>query len=329
MNITEKMALLGTKNKLNCIQKLKNNCFSEIINKICLKDPLQKKRLDAYLKGKDQIFFEEVEKFASDYVRYLLACNISLDYAVNAYLKMCRQMIKCQIYFMKTGKYPVDAAAQSAYENVYSNETEMASYMFGLALSQFLWPSHYEMFAFFRKHLQEFSKNVSSYLEIGPGHGLFLRQAVEILDKKTMFTAVDISLASIKMTKSILDFFEPEKSSEIKYDNTDMLDFKGNTKFDFITMGEVLEHVNFPEKLLIKLAGLLNMQGCSYISTCVNAPAIDHVYHFKSVDEIRSMIKKYGLDILDEKVLPVENISMEEIIKNKITINYCAIIRRK
>ena len=48
----------------------------------------------------------------------------------------------------------------------------MKSYMVGLAISQFFWETHYKMF----KHLQSFifsSKRSKTYLEIGPGHGLF------------------------------------------------------------------------------------------------------------------------------------------------------------
>ena len=56
---------------------------------------------------------------------------------------------------------------------------------------------------------------------------------------------------------------------------------------------------------------------------------IDHVYHFKSVGEIQQMIQNNGLIIVDELILPVEDLPMEEIVAKKITINYCAIVRRK
>src|SRR4030043_453381 len=73
-------------------------------------------------------------------ILYLIDENISLEYVVDAYLKMCTDMLKSQIKFMKTGCYPVELS-KDAFETVYSNETEMKSYMIGLALSQFLWES--------------------------------------------------------------------------------------------------------------------------------------------------------------------------------------------
>jgi 2-polyprenyl-3-methyl-5-hydroxy-6-metoxy-1,4-benzoquinol methylase len=92
-------------------------------------------------------------------------------------------------------------------------------------------------------------------------------------------------------------------------------------------MGEVIEHVNFPDKLLKKLEQLLSINGIGFISTCVDCPAIDHVYHFKSIEEIRKLIKDCNLEIIEEKILPVEDLPIEEIIQRKITINYCAIVR--
>ena len=44
-----------------------------------------------------------------------------------------------------------------------------------------------------------------------------------------------------------------------------MLNISIDEKFDFITMGEVLEHVNFPQKLLLKLNSLLSKKGSAFI----------------------------------------------------------------
>ena len=241
---------------------------------------------------------------------------------------MCDNMLKSQICFMKTGKYPLEQQ-HKAFEDVYNNEKEMKPYMVGLAISQFLWSTHYDMLSFFKDTLlKENGDVISSYLEIGPGHGLYLREAMKYLNNDVKIVAVDISQISIEMTRSMMAYFYGDHFSKIKYHNIDMLDLALSDKYDFITMGEVLEHVNYPDKLLYKLKELLTSEGKAFVSTCVNAPAIDHVYHFKSVDEIRSKIDNCGLLIKDEKVLPVENLPLKEIEEKKITINYCAILGR-
>ena len=82
----------------------------------------------------------------------------------------------------------------------------------------------------------------------------------------------------------------------------------------------------FRSKLLSQAGRFLNPNGEMFISTCANAPAIDHVYHFKTVDEIRDLIMHAGFKIKQESVLFAEDLPMEEIISKKITVNYCAIL---
>jgi len=305
---------------------IKNN-FKKIIDLVCAKSPLQRKKIQNYLSDQDDTFFYLAEEFATKYLNYLASENIPIDYAVDSYLKVCNDMLKSQIYFMKTGKYPVQRADE-AFENVYNNEQEMTSFMIGLAISQFLWSTHYSMFKCFKDALKKKRDEISSYLEIGPGHGLFLDEAMAYLKEDAKITVVDISATSIKITKSIMKFFHQSDYDRIEYHNIDMLDLELNETYDFIAMGEVIEHVNYPEKLLNKLRDLLYKKGTAFISTCVDCPTIDHVFHFKSVDQIRKMLAGCGLLIEDERVLPVEDLPMEEIIKRRITINYCAIVRR-
>ena len=303
-----------------------NVIFEELISIISTKSPLQKKKLSKYFKNQDQRYLNLFSQFLKDYNGYLESQSIDFKYAIDAYLKMCLDMVKSQIYFIKNEKYPI-VDAKEAYDKVYNDKDEIKSYMIGLALSQFLWKTHYEMFSHLKKSIRNFNGQISSYLEIGPGHGLFLKEAIQSLDNKVKFTAVDISQTSIEITQSIINHFFND-TVKIEYIIKDMLQLDIHNKYDFITMGEVLEHVNKPEKLLNKFEYLLTDTGKGFISTCVDCPTIDHVYHFKSVEEIRQMIADSKLSICSEKVLPVEDLPMEEIIEKKITINYCAIVRR-
>ena len=305
---------------------MKSNNFRKIIKLICTKSILQKKKLRKYLSGQDDTFFYLAEEFATKYSDYLKSENIPIEYVVDAYLKMCNDMIKSQIYFMRTSKYPIENAEQ-AFKLVYNKDEEMKPFMIGLAISQFLWESHYKIYQFFLNNINIEKGNIKSYLEIGPGHGLFLKDANQILENNVEFIAIDISKTSIDITRSIMKFLVRE--NKIKYIIMDILDYNTNKRFDFITMGEVLEHVNYPEILLSKFNKLLSDNGHGFISTCVNCPTIDHVYHYKCVNEIREMLNNNDLIIKDELILPVEDLPMEEIIKKKIAINYCAIVRRQ
>ena len=122
--------------------------FEETLKSIYSKSPFQKKKLEFILLT-SQNFFNEADKFIFDYSRYLKSQNISFDYAIDSYIRMCNDMVKSQIYFMKHGKYPIENQTQ-AFDDVYNSRTEMYSFMVALALSQYLWKTHYEMF----KHFQ-------------------------------------------------------------------------------------------------------------------------------------------------------------------------------
>lgn len=200
---------------------------------------------------------------------------------MEAYQRLCNDMMKCQIYFMKYDKYPTQSS-EEANLNIYSNEAVMKLYMIGLAISQFLWESHYIIYSCLISSIKKYSPNIRTYLEIGPSHGLFLNKAIELIDPNSKITTVDISSTSMSITKSIIKYFKPSNTN-ITYHTIDMLELSLHDKYDFISMGEVLEHVNFPEKLLLKLQNLMSDNGRPFVSTCVNCPAIDHVFHFKTV----------------------------------------------
>lgn len=300
--------------------------FTRIVEQVVSRSPFQRKKIETYLSGMDERFFRHANEFADSYLDYLDHHGIPLDYAVTAYLDMCKSMMKCRIEFMKTGAYATTDHDQ-AFAEIYSSRERMKPYMIALAISQFLWPTHYRIYEAFDTLMREIAPKIGSYLEIGPGHGLYLHKAIQHLNRQATVQAVDISPVSIEITKSIISHFHPDRT-DIAFWTGDILAFATPLRYDFITMGEVLEHVNTPHLLLERLRMLLNDTGRGFVTTSINSPAVDHVYHFKSVDEVRAMIRAAGLDIRTEQVLPVESLPPEEITAQKITINYSAVIAR-
>ena len=143
--------------------------FLELVESISGRSPLQRKKISTHLAGRSPKFFSEADAFTVQYSEFLASRGLTIEYAIDAYLKMCTGMLRCQLDFMRTGRYPVQSSEQ-ANLTVYSSEDEMLSYMIGLGISQFLWATHYEMFSFFTEAIRERADSISSYLEIGPGH---------------------------------------------------------------------------------------------------------------------------------------------------------------
>src|SRR5258707_126360 len=136
--------------------------------------------------------------------------------------------------------------------DVYSSLQVMRSYMVALALSYFLWPHHYRLYSFFLETIAARRGRVASYLEIGPGHGLFLAAALEELGAER-YVGVDLSSVSLDMTRSMLRFSaEGRPMPSLLHASVD--DFAPSERFDFITMGEVIEHLDDPRPILRKIA---------------------------------------------------------------------------
>lgn len=311
--------------ELNYLNNYKD--FKSIVDPIIKKSHLQKRKILKFHSNIDKSYFIKAEEFSKNFKQYLKNANINFEFAINAYLKLCRDMTVSQLYFYKYKKYPLSEQSD-AFKKVYDNVDEMKAYMIGVAISQFLWPTHYAMHSFFINKINNFNGNVNNYLEIGCGHGLFLLEAIKKFKNKTNFEIVDISKTSIEITNSVINFLVKEKL-KINYLLCDIFKVSFEKKFEFITMGEVLEHVDKPDLLLKKIYDLFSPNGEMFLSTCVDCPTIDHVYHFKSIKEIENMVTNNGFKIIDSLILPVEDKPMNEIIKNKITINYCALLKKK
>jgi len=300
------------------------NELIKVIDLINQKSPFQKKRLQGILSEKDEEFWRLAEGYLLSYEQFLRSEGLGIDYLVSGYLNMCQSMLKEQIKFLQTGKY--SAPSQQACSNIYFDRNGMLSYMCGLALSQFLWKNHYAMFRFFGRQILQPGINALSYLEIGPGHGLFLTEALKNM-RCQYYEAVDISPVSIELSKEIVRFMS-NKSDLVNFKEMDMLDYDPSvTRFDFITMGEVIEHVDNPVVLLKKVKSLLSANGRAFVTTCSNCPAIDHVYLFNNVDEIRDMIHTCGFKIEDELVLPVESVVPVEMQNYKMGYNYAGVLK--
>ena len=301
--------------------------FKELTNLICEKSPLQKKRIQSFHSKQNKKFFDEAENFVIFYNNFLESKKLKFDFIADGYLNMCRDMMKSRIYFLKEGKYPSENQKE-VFDNLYNKENEMLLLMIGLAFTQFLWETHYEMYQHFKNFIKKETKNNLEYLEIGPGHGLFLKYALDELDNKdNSFKVVDISPTSIEITKNIISQIK-SSNKNLDFVIADIYDYNALNKFDLIVAGELIEHLDNPVKFLLKLKKLLKPDGKIFLTTCVNCPTNDHVVYFKNTETIKKMIKLCGLKILEEKILPVEKLSVKEIKEKKITINYSAIIQR-
>lgn len=296
--------------------------FNRFVENIFAKSPMQKRYLAHHFAKRDGEFFGRAEKFATGFVSYLNEMGLTIDQAVDAYLEVCTDMVTNQMSFRKTKKYSCQSAKE-AEAHVYSSNKKMMNYMVGLILSQFLWPNHYAIYDFFIEQSRKL-KDIKSILEIGPGHGLYLAESISFFTNAQV-DAIDISPTSKTLSESLVFHFTGGTRCNVQIKDINDLDYG---QYDYIVMGEVLEHLDDPKFALRRIYNLLNEDGYFFLTTCANAPAIDHVYLYESVEHIQRHIRENDFVIISELALPVEDVPEEQWVEKHVEVNYAAMLKK-
>jgi len=293
---------------------------AKLLDRILVENPLHRRFIQAAL---THLTAEELDHFAT-YLRYCSAKGLDMEFMARCYLTIVEDTLREQIYFMANKEYRHKCFADVAGD-VYFNEEYMNQYMYGLAITSFLWPNHVGLTRYFK---ETFPRNKrGNYLEIGPGHGYHIMTAMQI-GKFDKYLGIDISKASIKQTRSIIDHFQPRLKSRFRLELTDFLEADKLEKhsFDSIVMGEVLEHVERPEKFLRRVAELAKSDAYIFITTCINAPAVDHIYLWRTANDLENMIRACGLSIKNSLYLTVEGKTIEEATAEAFAVNVAYVL---
>ncbi len=295
--------------------------LTSIIDRIALEGPQYAESLHKYVGGMDDSYHCHAEAFFGRYRQFIEEKGLSLDFGVKCYLKLCASMAQERLDFLRTGQYS-SKSFEEVNRRVYSNPEVMQYHMHGLVFAQFLWPEQYRRFEFFSKHLKTYAGGARTYLEIGGGHALYITEAARLLDSCSEFDLVDISPTSLDLAKGIA------RNSRIGYHLMDICDFPAHTQYDFITMGEVLEHLERPRDLLLKVRDLLSPGGRAYITTPVNAPTLDHIYLFRNVGEIRDLLQSSGFAIEREVSHYAADLPQRRAEALKVALMFGAFVRK-
>lgn len=293
-----------------------------LLDGIVVRHPLH----EAYLRHSID-FLSDAELARLDVVLgYLLDQGHALDYVVDCYLTIVEDTTVEQMHFLRFGEYRNSTYADVA-AHVYNNPGYMNRYMYGLVLTAFLWPNHVRFSRFFD---ETFPMDRSGrYLEVGPGHGYFMASAASrgAFDE---YLGIDISETSIAQTRALIERFAPEAVARCTLRCMDLLaaDDLEPASFDAIVMGEVLEHVENPVAFLERLRTLARDDAHVYITTCVNAPSIDHIYLWRTTDSLEQMIADSGFEIVNALRLPYEGKTLEQARAKSLPISVAYVLRK-
>jgi len=292
-----------------------------LVERIAADSPMQGRSLPTAVAALQSVEANELEH----YLAFGAGVGWGTERMAQAYVTIANDTLREQIYFQRNGRYRHDRF-ESVAKHVYFDDDYMARYMYGLALTLFLWPNHLQIFRHFQRSLA--GAKGGSYLEIGPGHGAFFRQAI-LHGGFTNCIGVDISPTSLDMTRRVLESLGAPSSVSWKLIEADLLaatDLGGS--YDAIVMGEVLEHVEQPGRFLERIRDLAMPGALLYVTTAVNAPAIDHIYLFRTVQEVEDLACAAGLVLRDTFATPYVGCTMDETVQRRLPINVALVLTR-
>jgi 2-polyprenyl-3-methyl-5-hydroxy-6-metoxy-1,4-benzoquinol methylase len=241
------------------------------------------------------------------------------------YRWMCEEFVAEEYFFRTHGRYRL-ATFKEAYERVYSNAAYMQKYVRGILISQFIWSPHARAFDHFRTHFLPANPQGTRYLEVGPGHGLFLYFAAA-QPGVAQLEAWDVSRSSIAATEHALSKLGVTR--EIRIVEQDVVEAStAGEAFDCAVISEVLEHLERPDLALATLRHALRPGGRLFINVPVNSPAPDHIYLWTSHTEFVDWVKQQGFEIESALFLPVTGATIERAVKRKLSISCIVIARR-
>jgi 2-polyprenyl-3-methyl-5-hydroxy-6-metoxy-1,4-benzoquinol methylase len=247
----------------------------------------------------------------------------SIETVCEDYRWLSHAVLEEEMYFRRHGTYRLSKFAD-AVEQVYSNQTVMRKYMNGLLATQVWWRNHTDVLKVFGDDFIAGNNPGFSHLEIGPGHGLFLHFAAAD-PRCAKAEGWDISPASIAATRSALD--RMGASGKISLQLCDLFAAHGQA-FDSIVCSEVLEHLENPGAALEVIGKLLAPGGRLFINAPVNSPAPDHIYLFRTPEELVELMKGLGFKILRTHFAPITGATLERAREQALTISAVVIATR-
>jgi 2-polyprenyl-3-methyl-5-hydroxy-6-metoxy-1,4-benzoquinol methylase len=293
--------------------------ISQIVRRLLVVWPEHGQYCKARFAGNDAAFLERTESVAALILK--IAGEELATYCID-YRWMCEEFLKEEIYFRRHGKYRL-ATFEEAFREIYGARDYMSRYVRGILISQLIWSPHARALDYFRSGFLERIPKQSSYLEIGPGHGLFLYFASKCANVDRL-EAWDVSESSIAETKSTLKSLGVDRHISIVAQDVLKAPSSVN-QFDAAVISEVLEHLEQPDLALRTLRTALRPGGRIFINAPLNSPAPDHIYLWRTPEEFRGFVIDQGFEIESCELFPITGASLALALRQKLSVS-CVIV---
>ena len=140
---------------------------------------------------------------------------------------------------------------------------------------------------------------IKLFYEVGVGCGMYSLKTLQNIND-VVGIGYDISDYSLNFTKNIID--ENKFQSRYSVENYDLTKRPVEKEADLIISQEVLEHLENPQEFIISLYKSVRNNGWGYITAAINAGHTDHIYLYKSPEEVEKQLLSAGWKILKRNI---------------------------
>ena len=222
------------------------------------------------------------------------------DEAVDGYAEFCTEALRAQVFFEKHGHYKASNYQEVLKECYHDADYMEKRYLPGQYLSHSIWPHHQRMLRHFTDVLlPKIAADVSLFYEVGVGCGMYSQKTLQALPQ-ARGVGYDISDNALKLTERVVRAHGLADRYEIR--NQDIIAQPIERKADFVISQEVLEHLEDPQAFIHGLFAAARPGGWAYITAAINAAHTDHIYRYRSPDEVRAQIERAGWQVQDVQI---------------------------
>ncbi len=219
--------------------------------------------------------------------------------AIQGYAEFALDAMRNQKFFEKNGTYRFSKLSEIQERFYESEDHMMRNYLPGMYLSHYLWPHHFKLLSFFRSEVLNWIPEPEVFFEVGTGTGMYSRETMRRFPGLNG-RGFDISTYSIAFTRNLLAAYGLLDRYRFERANIFEADLPWGTA-DFLVSQEVLEHLEAPDRFCSILHDLTRPGGHGYITAAINAGHSDHIYLFRSPEEVRRLLSDAGWTVLKEK----------------------------
>lgn len=252
-----------------------------------------------------ETFFQRAEQRVAEIDHLVGDAPEKFDDAVRAYIKFCMEFIRKQAVFLKTGEYAF-RDFDSMQEDLYDNDEAMEEFYLPALMFSFMFsPNYYEFYDFFQREFVPTLPQQGLIAEVGCGHGVYLCQSL-LSAPRVAGVGIDVAPGALKVARRIMEFhgIGPERC-ELAVD-----DLRGGLArtdgcADRVICCEVLEHFPEPPEAIGELKRIMAPDGRMMVSAAVRMESVDHLYVFRTYQEVAEMMRATGLRIVSERIAPL------------------------